>query len=94
VTLTGHAGGGERGGGVSAVAVGQLDGRPIIVSGSIDATVRIWDPTIRRTDESRPAPVVNLSGAIYGTALCPPDVLTIATELGATSRRLRTNWCS
>jgi eukaryotic-like serine/threonine-protein kinase len=28
--------------GVTAVAVGELDGRPIVVSGG-DATVRVWD---------------------------------------------------
>ena len=27
----------------SAVAVGELDGRPIVVSGSHDSTVRVWD---------------------------------------------------
>jgi WD40 repeat protein len=37
--LTGHTGE------VSAVAVGQLDGRDVIVSGSGDGTVRIWDGT-------------------------------------------------
>jgi WD40 repeat protein len=35
--LTGHVGG------VSAVAVGELDGRPIAVSGSNDRTLRMWD---------------------------------------------------
>ena len=28
---------------VSAVAVGELDARPIVVSGSHDSTVRVWD---------------------------------------------------
>ena len=35
--FTGHTGG------VTAVAVGELDGRPVVVSGSNDATVRVWD---------------------------------------------------
>jgi WD40 repeat protein len=29
--------------GVRAAAVGELDGRPIVVSGSDDSTVRVWD---------------------------------------------------
>jgi hypothetical protein len=28
---------------VWAVAVGQLDGRPIAVTGSVDRTLRVWD---------------------------------------------------
>ena len=38
-TLPGHTGG------VSSVAIGQVDGRPVIVSGSNDQTVRVWDAT-------------------------------------------------
>ena len=30
-------------GGVGSVAVGELDGRPVIVSGGSDATVRVWE---------------------------------------------------
>ena len=35
--FTGHAGP------VSAVAVAELDGRPVVISGSDDRTVRVWD---------------------------------------------------
>ena len=35
--LTGHTDG------VLAVAVGELDGRPVVVSGGRDSTVRVWD---------------------------------------------------
>ncbi|WP_281365007.1 hypothetical protein [Phytohabitans houttuyneae] len=37
---------------MTAVAVGQLDGRPIIVSGSDDYTVRVWDQARAGTNET------------------------------------------
>ncbi|MEU3170362.1 hypothetical protein, partial [Streptosporangium sp. NPDC006930] len=33
---------------VYAVAVGQVNGRPIAVTGGADATVRVWDLTTRK----------------------------------------------
>lgn len=36
-TITGHTFG------VNAVAVAELDGRPVVVSGADDHTVRVWD---------------------------------------------------
>ena len=50
--FTGHTGR------VTAMAVGELDGRPIVVSGSLDSTVRVWDlvtggnPRVIRLDVS------------------------------------------
>ncbi|CAM3690224.1 trypsin-like peptidase domain-containing protein [Kibdelosporangium persicum] len=38
---------GRHDGWVRAVRVGELDGKPIIVSGSEDGTIRIWDATAR-----------------------------------------------
>jgi hypothetical protein len=32
---------------VRAVATAQLDGRPVVISGSNDNTVRVWDLTTR-----------------------------------------------
>jgi eukaryotic-like serine/threonine-protein kinase len=35
---------GRRGtGAVNAIAIAQLDGRPVVVSGSEEGTVRVWD---------------------------------------------------
>ncbi len=60
VPLAGHSGS------VLSVAVTQLDGRPVAVSGSLDQTVRIWDlasaaPTGRRVIR-RTGPVFALAG--------------------------------
>ena len=49
--LTGHTGA------VCAVAVGALDGRPVVITGSGDGTVRVWDlatGTPRRRPAHRP----------------------------------------
>jgi WD40 repeat protein len=35
---------------VSAVAFGQLDGRPVVISGSGDRTVRVWDGPLAGLD--------------------------------------------
>jgi WD40 repeat protein len=40
--LTGHTGE------VSAVAAAEVDGRPVVISGSNDRTVRVWDLTRQR----------------------------------------------
>ena len=58
--LTGHTGP------VRAVAVAELEGRPVVVSGSEDHTVRIWEPTTGRelhTLEGHTGPVTAVAVA-------------------------------
>jgi len=70
--LTGHD---ER---VRAVAVGQLDGRPVIVSGGFGGTVRSWDA---RT--GAPGLLIDLGSVVRGLALSSvPPRLVVSTSQG------------
>ncbi|MBC6460839.1 caspase family protein [Actinomadura sp. HBU206391] len=51
---------------VLAVAVGELDGRPIAVTGSFDKTVRIWDLTTR---ELLGEPLTGHTGPVHAVAI-------------------------
>ena len=66
--LTGHA---RR---VTSVAVGQVDGRTIIASGSIDQTVRIWDAA---TGSPIGDPLTGHAGRVTSVAVGPVDGRTI-----------------
>ncbi len=59
-TFTGHTGG------VSAVALGQVAGREVIVSGSTDDTVRVWDAA---TGTPLGDPLRGHTGWVYAVAL-------------------------
>ena len=77
--LTGHTRG------VLAVAVKQLGGRPIAVSGSRDETVRIWDLT---TATPTARQVIRRTGYVYALAITRLDGRPVAVA-GADAGRLR-----
>ena len=58
--FAGHAGP------VRSVAVGELDGRPVVVSGSSDQTVRVWDLA---TGQPVGEPFTGHTGAVESVAV-------------------------
>jgi WD40 repeat protein len=77
--FTGHTGT------VLSVAVGELDGRPVVVSGATDTTVQVWDLSRIISDRSREdaqAPkIITVSTEVYSLALRQSS-LTIAGQSG------------
>ena len=67
--LAGHAGA------VTAVAVGRIGGREVVVSGSEDRTLRVWDP------RQRSAVVVDVLEPVRSIALSPEGSLCVATGI-------------
>jgi WD40 repeat protein len=53
-------------GGASAVALGELDGEPVVVSNGEDSTVRIWEA---RTGQPRGKPLPGHEGRVTSVAL-------------------------
>ncbi|MGH8910052.1 MAG: hypothetical protein ACRD0K_27045, partial [Egibacteraceae bacterium] len=70
-TLTGHTGW------VAAVAFGVVDGDPVLVSGSYDSTVRLWDA---RTGQARGQPLTGhtdrVAAVAFGTVAGDPIIAT------------------
>ncbi len=69
---------------ISALAFGQLGGRPVLASGALDGTVRAWDmnnTTTRITISTR--------AAVGGIALAEPDLCVVGTTKGILVARLR-----
>jgi WD40 repeat protein len=59
-TLEGHTGS------VHAVTLAEVDGEPVVVSGSWDATVRVWDA---RTGRPCGKPLTGHTGSVFAVAL-------------------------
>jgi WD40 repeat protein len=64
-TATHHIAG-HHTGSVRAVAVGELDGRPVVVSGGDDQTVRVWDLA---SGQSVGEPLTGHTGSVRGVAV-------------------------
>ena len=75
--LTGHKGW------VDSVATGLLDDRPVIVSGSYDNTIRVWDPVNNSVITN-----IDCEAAVHDVQLVHGDRLAIATRGGLLMLRL------
>ncbi|MGH8900090.1 MAG: hypothetical protein ACRDYA_00010 [Egibacteraceae bacterium] len=74
--LTGHTSA------VQAVAVGEVHGRAVAVSGGYDGTVRMWDPAA-----GRPVARVELDASVKAIA-CHGAIVVTATDRGLVALRL------
>lgn len=71
---------GRHEGGVYALAMGELDGRPIaLTGGGIDGTVRVWDLT---SGTQHGAALAGHSGGVRALAVCQLDGVPIAISGG------------
>jgi WD40 repeat protein len=66
--------------GIEAVAIGRLAGRPMIVSGAEDETVRVWDP-----DTREPIYVIELPESCCSLAVGPSGICVVGTPQGLTA---------
>jgi WD40 repeat protein len=79
------------------VALGQVEGRTVIVSGSTDRTVRVWDAAtgtplteapVTRSKALRPPSQIDLASPVLALALEASGRLVIGAELGVACLRL------
>ena len=62
-------------GGVTSVALGTLDGRPVVVSGGDDGTVRVWD-------EGGAVLSVRIGSSVMALAFAKLEVVAVAADRG------------
>jgi hypothetical protein len=62
---------------IRSVALGQLDGKPIAVSGAADQTIRIWDLTTGRQIGD---PIAAHNGAVHSVAIGELDGVSVAVS--------------
>jgi WD40 repeat protein len=75
--LSGHPGG------VSALAVATLDGRPIVITGGGDSTVRAWD-----LSNGNLLLVAGLGARVWGLTFGASTLLVVGTPVGLVALRL------
>ena len=76
---------------VNAVAIGQLEGRTVIVSGGNDRTVRVWnlpDRTSRHTTAAVDSAVIDLASQTLAIALREGHHIVATTEAGIVCLRM------
>jgi WD40 repeat protein len=59
---------------ISTVACSERDGHPVVVSGSADRTVRVWQPTTRSCED-----VLALPAEVHAVSVAPDGGMVVCT---------------
>ena len=65
------------------MAVGELDGRPVVVSGGGDSTVRVWDPATGGNPR-----VIRLDVSVLSVTKPKNNLVVVGHEAGLTAVRI------